>query len=612
MSRKITKELLTKSQYDNYLDNSYTINFWRENPALAIRELLGIQLLDFQKLIVEMFFKAEFIVLAMCRNSGKSLLSAIIIMITVLLYPEEEAWIISATGVQSKKLFSYVEDLSLGNLENKFGELPDLFSKEVKTSFQSPTGFSHNSTGYKFQVDGNNSKVGTLNSNVNNLRSQRSTLNVVDEAGFCVEELFASVASYLTTNSDFKTDAEDVFFDIRTKKKNKPNRALYISSVSDKTSEFYKKYREYAIRMFAGDTRYFVLDLNIEIPLHPTMNGRKYTPLLSQSVVDTEMATNKVKAMREYYNVWDQDSDDQIIKSNVIERNSTFQLPEVAPIKGAKYGLFYDPAQSADNSIVLVGKTEYDDKIGWHGSVANMSNFKDLKDTSVKNRQMLYPDQVDELRKLLVKYNGDGAEYENVQTMMIDSGSGGGGLLYAGTLLLYFKDAHTGDLHRGIIDDEYFAEKVYDYPNAYPLLSMIEPSKFRNKMVQELIDLLDLNLIKFPKEYNGSGHVDLESVDEKGESTIQRRVLTDEEQLALINIDLCKTECKVIHKYKTSSGKYIYKVREDLSRDFHDDRFYTLLMFAHHIHMLRNDDTMKNGMQKEEKDDTILSLCTTK
>jgi len=625
MSREITMELLTENQYKNYYDNSRTIRFYRRNPSIAVKELLGIQLLDFQVLTVEMVMKSEHATLAFCRNAGKSLLSAILLMINSLLYPNEEEWIYATSGLASKKLFTYIEQLALGELESKFGTLPDLFAKEIKTSPQNVSGFTHGSSGYKFKLVGNNSVVQTLNtgggSSTQNARGQRSTFSVGDEAGFIDDSIFQTVNPFLNTNSSFKTGGDDEFFEPRGARKNKPNRNLMISSVSSQESYFYRKYRYNWMYMAAGSKNHFCLDIKIDTPLAPYMNGKKYAPLLEKSVVDADMATNPEKAKQEYFNVWANESEDQIIKSFMIERNSTFLFPDISPVKNGKYAMFYDPAQSADNSILTIGRFDYDEKLGWIGNVANMTNFKDLKDTSKKNRQMLYQDQIERLRHYLIAYNNSDVEYENIQKLLIDSGTGGGGLLYAGTLMLDFRDK-VGKRHRGVIDKVYFEEKMKDYPNAYPMLEMISPQKWRNTMVQELIDLLDLGLIRFPKLYNGSGYIDVEKPtgvfveDEDGVSEemteLTRRYLTEEEQLALINIDLAKIECKSIHKYKTNAGNYIYQLDKSLGKDFHDDRFYTLLMFAHHLHGLRENDKMTKGKRRRKKDSTILNLCSTR
>lgn len=428
----------------------------------------------------------------------------------------------------------------------------------------------------------------------------------IDEAGFCNENSIVAIEPYSTQDTSFKSSTDEDF-DNRTLPVNAPMQRIYFSSASDKTSYFYKKYVAFAKRMIAGDRRYFVADVPIDVPLAPTINGKQCAPLLSKSVYDQAMATNPRKALREYKNKFDEDGGDlQIIKGSTIENNSTFYLPEIIPTDepNVKYGLFYDSAHVADNSVILVGKFIHDEKRGWYGKVVNLVNFKDIN-AKFTNRQMTYDEQRDELRKLIVKYNGNGAEYENIHTVEIDSGSGGGGILYAHSMMHDYVD-NLGDSHRGIIDKDFFEDKVRDYPNAYPILRMIEPSKWKNTMVKRTIDLMDLGLIEFPKTYNNSGSMDIDSEDENGNIITVRKRLSKEEELALINIDLCKEETKMIHRYKTASDRIVYKTRVDVN--MHDDRFYVLIMFGNAIHELRHDEDEKRHKKKKKKDKTILGL----
>jgi hypothetical protein len=215
---------------------------------------------------------------------------------------------------------------------------------------------------------------------------------------------------------------------------------------------------------------------------------------------------------------------------------------------------------------------------------------------------MLYPEQVDEIRNYISLYNGENVpEYQNIHKISIDAGMGGGGHLYSHTLMYDWKDK-LGINHRGVIDNVYFEDKLRDYPNAYPILRMVEPTKQKPIIVGRLIDLMDLGLIEFPIEYRNSGHVDIEVVDEStGESEITRRNLSKEEELALANIDLCKEETKMIHRYKNANGTVSYKTRTDVSQKIHDDRFYVLALLASEIHEIREKETALGTKQKKEK-----------
>jgi hypothetical protein len=599
-NRIVTKEQLTTNQFNLAFSNSKLIQYWRANPVVACRDLLGIQLLDFQAVIFTQTWIAKDSVWVLTRNGSKTVSASAYAMLRSLLFPEEEIWIVSKSGRQAKKLFSYVERLATGKI-SEFVDLPDIYLQEVYRANQAITGFSHDPQGHNVKLL-NGSYIKTLNGIPDNNRGERGTLVIFDECGFMEEEAIAAVEPFTTTEKSFKTSTDESF-DYRALPKNKPSQRLYISSASDKTTYFYDKFYDFSLRMFAGDKRFYAVSLTVDVPLAPTLRGKKYAPLLSYDEVESMMNTNPSKAMREYYNAFDEDGgDDQIIKSHTIERNSTFVLPKLTPTKGRKYILGYDTAHRADNSILGAMETYYEDELGLVGDIINMINFKDLSDVK-GNRQMLFQDQIEEVRKYVLLYNGDGAEYENIHKLAIDGGMGGGGGIYGSNLMFDWKDEH-GISHRGMIDKNNTPQEVQrQYPNAYDIINIVEPTKWKPIMVERLIELMELGVIRFPAEYNNSGAVEIE--DENGD--IIRRKLSKEEILALINIDLLKEETKMIHRFK-SGERVSYKLRTDMQNKMHDDRFYVLCLMANELYELREAEKASKHVSKKKKDRTVLKL----
>jgi len=591
-NKTINKEMLTTAQFNSAFANSKTIQYWRANPVIACRDLLGIQLLDYQAMLLTYTWVAKDSLWVMSRNAGKTILASIYPMLNQLLFPEQEIWVVSRNGKQSKKLFSYVERLATGTI-SEFQDLPDVYYQEILRAHDKASGFSHDPSGHNVKLL-NNSYIKTLNGNADNNRGERGTLVIFDENGFMEEKSTTAVEPYTTTERTFKTSI-DPYFDVRTLPKQRLNQRLYISSASDKTSYFYTKYKEFSKRMFAGDMRYFVADINVDVPLKPTLKGKEYAPLLSKAEVDSMMATNLPRAMREYYNKFDEDGgDDQIIKSFMIERASTFSLPEVIPKDNSTYIVAYDPAFVADNAIIGIMKICKDPKRGTYGKLVNMDNFKDVSHGSSSNRQMLYEDQVKKLRDYIALYNGNNAEYSNIHKVVFDGGMGGGGLHYAGTMMHDYVDAR-GEKHRGIVDKEYFSGELYNFPNASTILRVVEPTKWKPIMASRLIDLMELGLIEFPEEYDGSGYVDIDT----GKDELEKVRLSKEEEIALVNIDICKEETKMIHRYKKPSGKISYDTRVDMANKVHDDRFYVLLMLANEIYEIRETELREKNIDND-------------
>jgi hypothetical protein len=341
--------------------------------------------------------------------------------------------------------------------------------------------------------------------------------------------------------------------------------------------------------MFLGDRNYFCADIPCDVPLAPLIDGEPAPPLLQQSKVDSVMRTNREKCLREYYNRFQKDSgESQIIKWGQIRRNETLLLPELFYTDDSKYIIAFDPARSSgDNSIVTVVKLIDDENIGLYGEIVNCTNLIDIGNK--KGYKMSTPEQIKFLKNTILNYNGKSPDYEHIMGILIDPGAGGGGITaYGDNLLEDWKDK-KGILHKGFLDKEYELYEGYEkkYPNASNILTFLSPHKLRTQMVDEFIELMGLDLIKFPKEYDGKGYISI-SENIKDESKLKNKTLTIEEEIALINIDILKTEVTSIHKFENPEGtSKTYKLPKDKEKKMHDDRFYTIIMLSHFLYDLR-------------------------
>lgn len=342
--------------------------------------------------------------------------------------------------------------------------------------------------------------------------------------------------------------------------------------------------------MFLGDRNYFCADIPCDIPLAPMIDGKPAPPLLQQSKVDSVMRTNREKCLREYYNRFQKDGgESQIIKWGQIRRNETLLFPELYNTDGTKYIIAFDPARSSgDNSIVSVMKLIDDENIGWYGEIVNCTNLIDIGNK--KGYKMSTPDQIKFLKQTILDYNGKSPDYENILGLLIDPGAGGGGIsAYGDNLLEDWKDK-KGIIHKGFLDHEYELYEGYKtkYPHASNVLKFLSPNKLRTQMVDEFIELMGLDLIKFPKEYDGKGYIAISEDDEKGNSKLKNKNLTMEEEVSLINLDILKTEITSIHRFENAEGtSKTYKLSKEKERKMGDDRFYTIIMLSHFLYELR-------------------------
>lgn len=584
-----------------------SIAYYRRNPCIACEDLLGIRLIDAQKWILQSSWNTPHCLWCCSRNFGKSFLGAIFMILKAVLYENQAIYIISSVGDQSKETFSKIEEIvtRIGKTSASIKSLKDIIEKETKKSPTNKTGFSHNPASYQVEFY-NGSEIFTLNSNPDSNRSRRASLCFFDEAAFCSDELIAVCEAFATQNSDFVTSTDDGF-NPETEKRKIPTQLIYASSQDQVDKMFYKHYKNFAKRMLAGDRNYFVCDMMCDTAIKTFMNGKPYTPLLTQGKVDAALKANKDKALREYYNQPTQDGgSNQIIKWNVVRRNENFYLPTLTWKPDSRIVLAFDPARTTDNSIVSVMNVYEDEEYGWCGDIINCVN---MVDTATKRKLKLDSNrQLSELRKMILAYNGQNPDYEYIDSILIDSGAGGGGLsTYSDGLLNNFTDK-SGKEHRGFIDAHNEIYKSYSnmYPNACDKLRLINPKKFRTQMVEEMIELMDLGVIKFPYEYTGQDIIKyVADIDENGNEIWDSRDLSDTEKMALVQIDLMKVELTAIHKTQNAEKTSVsYALSKEKENRLHDDRFYTLIMLAHRLYEIRRG-TITN---KPKSNDNFLFL----
>lgn len=585
--RKRSKDLLSHRKLELYEQNAEIIKFWRRNPVIACEQILGIKLLDSQKYVLNESWTKPYVVWSCSRNFGKSFIGSIFMMLKFLLFENQQIYIISSVGSQSQETFMKIEKIAKQRLES-IKSLKDIFRNEVVTSPANQDGFTHNPASFH-TLSYNGSEIFTLNGNPDNNRSKRATLVFFDEAGFSSDEIVMISEAFATQDSNFATST-DSDFNLDTQRKKNPTQLIYASSASDVDTIFFKRYKEFSKRMIMGDNRYFVADIPCDIPLDPLMDGEKHPPLLKKEQVDNAMKTNREKALREYYNRFTTDGGEtQVIKRGVVVRNSVNQLPTMSNESNRdKFVLAFDPARVFDNSVCSVMRIIHDPEIGYYGEIVNSVSFADL--SKKKKTPMMTPDQIAYFKNMLLSYNGKNPDYENIMSVLFDSGAGGGGInAFADNLLSDWTDTN-GVFHKGLIDlshDEY-KDMSSRYPNAVNKLRLISPKKYKVQMVEQLKELMELDLIKFTKEYDGKGFANL-IIDDGKERNIKERHLTMEEEIALINIDLMKEETVSIHRFESGNKNVSYDLPKDKENKIGDDRFYTLLLLAHFLYELRRE-----------------------
>lgn len=524
-------------------------------------------------------------------------------LLQALLYENQNIYIISSVGDQAKQTFTVLESLvtRVGKTSASIKSLQDIAEKETVKSNSNKTGFSHNPAGFEVEFY-NGSKIFTLNSSADSNRGKRASLVFFDEAAFCADNLILACEPFVTQSSDFQTSTDDSY-NPEIEKRKMPNKLVYASSQDTMDKLFYRYYKDFLKRMLAGDRDYFACDMTCDVAIHTYMNGEPYIPLLSQEKVDTAMKLNSYKALREFYNRPTNDGGEyQAVKWGTIRRNEQFSIPVLSWKPGEKYVLAFDPARTGDNSIVGVMRIYEDEKLGWCGDIVNVVNMIDV--ASAKGYKLDSNRQLGNLREMIVQYNGQNPDYEYIDMLNLDSGSGGGGVsTYADNLLNEFTDSH-GNKHRGFLDPESDIYKGYEirYPNNSDKIRVISPKKYRTQMFEECIELLDLGVIRFPYEYDGRDFIKVKESG-KNEESFEEYELSNEEKLALANIDLMKSEITAIQKIQNKEKTTVtYALSpEAVKKNYHDDRAYVLILLAHRLYELRRKNTVRQTRESDEE-----------
>ncbi len=594
--------------------------YYQCNPVRFIDDFFNIELLDAQAYVVQRTWNCPNVLVLASRAFGKSTVIDLILMAKDMLFCNVWTYIASGSGSQAEETFTKLEQIANDNIDEMRGSTGYIFKQEVEINNAAGDGFSHGNNGFKYSLF-NGSMTQTVNSNIDRKRGKRGSI-IFDECGWLSAEMLKVYGAFAAVNKNFASgkDRDGHSIDpirLRTFAINLPNQKFYISSASDTDTEFYKLYREFSKRQLMGDRDYCVIQVDCETVLKPTIRGEVVNSLLTRSTIESEMRTNSEKARREYYCQFTSDAGaDAIVKRGTIARNSETRPPLLYnDTNQKKFVIAYDPARSRDNSIILVMEIYFDEAFEeYKGRIVNCVNLIDIG--KKRKTPMQTPDQVKYLKELILAYNGDAPDYENIEAIMIDAGSGGGGVNIGDYLMEDWVD-DKGVMHRGLIDKEYSAEYASKYPNAIDKVKLMSPTQFKSAMCEALIEMMNMNLISFTSDYDNKGYLTIFETDEKElnkekkriEAELKKQGVSDDDmptqvqeklknascmktkmvkldayqEIALSNIDALKEEMVNIVRKKRDSGKDSFDLTPEKANKLHDDRFYCSCLAAYYL-----------------------------
>lgn len=561
---KPSKSELSQRKLEEFRRYNKVIQDGRKNPIWFSETFFGIKLIDYQKWCLMESWDKPYVLWLECRAAGKSTLIAVYLMTKMLLVPNYNVYISTNSAQQSIETFSKIEKIALKQIPS-FRTVTDIFAEELEKQNVGDSGFYHNPAGHRFKVL-NDSELFTLSTNLTAVRGRRGTV-CFDESSWMSAEQFATLENFANVDSNFGLGTEKVKI---IPPRQMPLQLLYASSAGDVEFPFYEKYQTFAKRMFMGDRKYFVCDLNADTVVnYSTVDGEKIKSHLTPEAIDKAIEEDPDLADRELFNKFRRGvGQNAVVKAETLIKNSSIRVPLLYNDTGKKKFIFcYDPARNFDGSILSIFQVINDPQLGYKLQLENVVSMVDAE-TKAKT-PLPMPAQLDIIKDLLIAYNGKRAgEWENVQ-FYIDSGSGGGGISAVADQLMSDWIGSDGRKHKGIIDPVHkqYATARKKYPNASPIVHLVDPQAYKKIMYGALEKNTKLDLINFT-EYDGKDYILLD----KGDNKFETHQLSYKERMALVQINLMKNELVYMCRYDTQNGGVQYELSKDKKYKMHDDR----------------------------------------
>jgi len=587
--KPMSSKELSQRKIEEYSKMARIVQWGRKCPVKFCETFFGLKLIDYQAYCFMRTWIVQYALWAECRGAGKDTLAAAYFMTRLLLIPDYSLYISSNTYAQSVESFNKLRDIALKRIPN-FKSATDIFLREVdKTGSNSETGFLQAPT-CKFRLY-NNSKMEALSSNLEAIRGKRGAVWFNETAWKTAEEL-AVVENFANVDSSFSTSTEKIRY---IEPQQFPLQILYTSSVGDVTYPFFDKYKTFYKKMLVGNSNYFCFDINAyDVLYHSTIDGEPIKSHLTEDKIMKDIEEDPDNADVELFNKFRKGGgSNAVVTMDELIRNSTTRKPLLYNDTGKKKFIFcYDPARNFDGSVLSIFQVINDKDVGYK---LRLENVVSMVDQNSKNKTPLpMPAQLEIIKELMIKYNGErAAEWENID-FYIDAGSGGGGISAVADQLMDDWVDKYGGKHRGIIDPEH---KQYEtarkkYVNAMPIVHLVDPQGYKKIMYDAVSKMVKLNLIEFAN-YDNKDYIMVENKDGSFD-TVQ---LTQEEQLALAQMHIAKMQLSYMCRYDTPNGGVTYELAKD--KKGHDDHAYTMAEGGYALARLRRVDLLTDHNKKE-------------
>lgn len=575
----LSKKEFSQKKLEEYANWQKIVQYGRQNPIWFMQYAFGAELMDFQKWVFMNSWIKPFCLWLEARGVGKTVEASLLHMTKMTLIPNWKVYIASNSLAQSIECFKKIEDIALNRIPS-FKSLTDIFAEEVYRTPNNETGFSHDPKGHSFRLF-NDSELVTLSSNMTTARGKRGSVHF-DESAWLDEEAYAVLENFINVDTSFGLGVQK---QRHLEPRQVPLQLLYTSSASDAESHYFKIFKDFSMKQIMGDPNYFVADLTADAVMkHSTVNGKPIKSHLTEAQIEKAVEADPERAERELFNHFRKGGGiNAVVSMELLMHNSETRVPLMYNDTSKKKFIFcYDPARNFDNSVLSIFQVCEDENIGYYLQLENVISMVDTESRNKTPLPML--EQLKIIKEQMIKYNGESApEWENI-TLWIDAGSGGGGVSAVADQLMEDWYDNKGVKHRGVIDP---IHKQYEtarkkYPLAMPIVHLVDPQSYKKIIYDSLQKMCQLNLIKFTEYDNKDELVYMNKRDE-----IETYTLNKDEKLALINIELAKTELSYMCRYDTPNGGVQYELERSRANKMHDDRAYTMALGAYALSAMR-------------------------
>lgn len=526
-----------------------------------------------------------------------SYLTSPFIMARSLLIPNHNTYIMAPAGNQAQLNFQKLEDLAKGQIASVLGVSSFFLDECVRLNAKADP-FTHSKQSYTVGLY-NGSTINTLNSVAKNIVGVRSNLSVFDEAGKIDRDFYALTEPFSVQDSSFVTGGN---LNPELYPTQLPNKNLYLSSAEGQDSHLFDMYKRGFERMLHGDPDYFVCDLDCQLSLHPFLCGKPTKPLVSQQTIDDAFATNKYRAQREYYNLWDNDSGpNAFIKKSTINKYTQVYWPILENEGEKHYIILYDPASKNDNSFVLVCEMIKDEERGLMLKLVYARNLVEPLANGQK-AHIQKPEQVEILKELLLKYNLTFDDYEGIDILCIDAGAGGGGFDVGQYIMNDWHDS-KGNLHKGWIDpeDPFMSLRLDDYIGNCQKLKMFNFKRDKVTAYERTQNAINQGLVIFPASMNVKNELEFPITTADGREDILYEKAGEQELGPLLEFDRLKDEIVSMQKIKGQNNNLRFETSpEGKSRGVGDDRADCLAMACWYLMEARAKEALDVPQQESD------------